>query len=64
MNGMDKLDRNDLFVWDTRNTRGHGKRLKKTSCLQNVRKYSFSHRCIGTGTWNGLNSVTVEARCA
>ena len=30
MNGMDKLDRNALFVWDTRNTRRHGKRLKKT----------------------------------
>ena len=61
MNGMNKLDRDDWFVWDTRNTREHGKRLKKTRCLQDVKKYSFPHRCIDT--WNGLDSKTVEVRC-
>ena len=61
MKGMDKLDRDDLFVWDTRSTKGHGERLKKTRCLQDVKKYSFPHRCIDT--WNGLDSETVEARC-
>ena len=61
MNGMDRLDRDDLFVWDATNTRGHGKRLKKTRCLQDVKKYSFPHRSIDA--WNGLDSETVEAGC-
>ena len=38
MNGMDKLDRDGLFVWDSKNTRRHGKRLKKTRCLQHVKR--------------------------
>ena len=59
MNGMDKLDWDDLFVWDT-STREHGKRLK-TKCLQDVKKYNFLQRCIDT--WNGLDIETVEARC-
>ena len=61
MNKMGKLDRDDLFVWNTRNTRGYCKRLKKTRCLQDVKKYSFPHRCIDI--WNGLDSETVKARC-
>ena len=30
--GLDKIDREDLFVWDDRNTRGHENKLKRTAC--------------------------------
>jgi len=30
--GMDKVDREDMFVWDQRDTRGHGQKLTMTTC--------------------------------
>ncbi len=27
MKGMEDLDRDDLIIWDTRDTRGHGKKI-------------------------------------
>ena len=30
MKGMEELDRDDLIIWDTRDTRGHGKKDKKS----------------------------------
>ena len=41
MKGMEGVDREDLFVWDEGPTRGHGKKLKKTRCLKDVKKYSL-----------------------
>ncbi len=57
---MEKLDREDLVVRDGSETRGNSKKLKKSACRRDVKKYSFSHRCITT--WNGLNEETVCAK--
>ena len=29
---LEKIDRDDLFVWDDRTTRKHEKKLKRTTC--------------------------------
>ena len=60
MREMEKIDRDDLFVWDTRETRGHGKKLKKTRCLRSIKKHGFPYRCIDT--WNGLEKDILNAR--
>ena len=36
MKGLEKLDREDLLIWDTRDTRGHGKKLKKKICSRDT----------------------------
>ena len=36
--GLEKIDREDLFVWDNRNTRGHKKKLKRTTCKRDIKK--------------------------
>ena len=30
--GLEKIDSDDLFVWDDKTTRGHEKKLKRTTC--------------------------------
>ena len=30
--GLKKINRDNMFVWDDRTTRGHEKKLKKTTC--------------------------------
>ena len=30
--GLEKIDSDDLFVWDDRTTRGHEKKLKRNTC--------------------------------
>lgn len=47
-----EIDRDDLIVWDTRDTRGHRKKLMKTRCLRDIKKHSFP--CRGIDTWIGL----------
>ena len=32
---LEKIDRDDLLVWNDRNTRGHKKKLKRTTCKRN-----------------------------
>ena len=59
MKGIDKIDKRDLFVWDERDTRGHNKKLKKTRCLRDVKKYSFPYRCIDV--WKNLPEEIIEA---
>ena len=29
--GLKKIDREDLFIWDDKNTRGHEKKLRRTT---------------------------------
>ncbi len=41
----------------TRYTRGHGKKLRKGACLNNIKKYSFSQRNIEV--WNKLGEDVV-----
>ena len=44
--GLDKIDRDYLFVWDFRNTRGHEKKLKRNTCKRDTKQYSFPYRSI------------------
>ncbi|MPC99772.1 hypothetical protein E2C01_095208 [Portunus trituberculatus] len=56
---MDEVDKEDSLVWDSRNTRGHGMKLKKTMCRREMREYSFPNRSIEI--WNNLNETVVQA---
>jgi hypothetical protein len=58
--GMERFDREDMFVRDTRSTRGHSKKLMKSRCVKDVKKYSFPYHCIDT--WNALDDETVHAK--
>lgn len=60
MKGLEKVDREDLFVWDRSATRGHGKKLKKSRCLRDIKKYSFPYRTVDA--WNGLKPEIVQAK--
>ena len=58
--GMDELDRDDLIVREERRElRGHSKKLRKGTCLKDIKKYSFPYRSVDM--WNGLNKDIVEA---
>ncbi len=46
--GLEKLDREDLLVRDRIETRGNSKKLKKSVCRRDIKKYSFPHRSITT----------------
>ena len=43
---LEKIDKDDLFVWDDRTTRGHENKLQKTTCKRDIRKYSFPYRSL------------------
>ena len=60
MNGMEKVDNQDLVTWDKRDTRGYGKKIKKATCRMNIKKYSFPYRIVET--WNSLERDVVNAR--
>ena len=60
LKGMGKVDREDLFIWDTRETRGHGGKLKKMNCRRDVKNYSFPHRTVNA--WNSLDKDNVLAK--
>ena len=47
-------------MWDPRDIRGHSKKLKKTACRGDVKKYSFPNRSIEI--WNSLDKVVVQAK--
>ena len=57
--GLEKIDRDDLFVWNDR-TRGHEKKLKRTTCKRDIKKYSFPYRRIEA--WNKLDAEVINAR--
>ncbi len=44
--GLEKLDREDLVVCDRIETRGSSKKLKKSICRRDIKKYSFTYRSI------------------
>ena len=58
--GVENLDREDLCVRSERETRGHGKKLRATTCRRDVKKFSFPNRSIEL--WNGLEEEVVCAR--
>ena len=57
MKNMEILEREDLLNWETRNTRGHGRKLRKDNYRRNLKKNSFPHRAVDV--WNILDE-TVE----
>lgn len=59
MKGIEWTDRENLLVKDEGERRGHGKKLKKTRCRKDVKKYSFPYRCVDE--WNRLDREIVEA---
>ena len=59
-NGLEKFDNEDLMIWDTRVTRGHGMKLKKSSSRKDIKKFSFPHRCVEV--WNALDEEVVSAK--
>ena len=58
VHNIDKVD-GEILNLETRNTRGHGKKLRKVQCTRDIKKYSFPHRAVDT--WNGLESNIVNA---
>ena len=44
LKGKDQVDREDLFMLDSRDTKGHSMKLKNTACRRDVQKYSFPNR--------------------
>ena len=60
MKDMEVLDREDLLKWETRNTRGHGRKLRKENCRRDLKKNSFPHRVVDV--WNNLDKSVVCAK--
>ena len=58
--GMEKLDREDLILQDRTVTRGNSKKLKKSVCKRDIKKYSFPQRSVSV--WNSLDEEIVCAK--
>ena len=61
VNKVDVLDRDLIKVTPSNRLRGHGKKLLKDICLNDVKKYSFPYRSIEN--WNKLNSDVIDVAC-
>ncbi len=48
---LEKLGREDLVECKGRETRGKSKKLKKSVCRRDVKKYSFTYRSIAVWNW-------------
>ena len=62
ISGKEKIDRQDLMILTedaSRRTRGHSKKVGKSPCSRDVKKYRFPHRTVDV--WNGLREEIVEA---
>ena len=62
ISGKEKIDRQDLVILTedaSTRTRGHSKKVGKSPCSRDVKKYSFSHKTVDV--WNGLREEIVEA---
>ena len=44
--GMERFDKEDMFVRDLSTSRQHSKKQVKTRCLRDTEKYRFPSRCI------------------
>ena len=60
MTGIDDLEAHGFFTINSRETRGHGKKIMKQPNRLNLRNFSFSHRVVDD--WYSLPSKVVEAR--
>ena len=62
VNQIEKVDRQDLVLHmeeGTRRTRGHIKKIRKSRCTGDIKKYSFPHRTVDI--WNDLREEVVVA---
>ncbi len=59
MNGLEKLDKDNLVIGGGRSLRGNGRRLRKANCSRDI-KNTFPQRCVEI--WNGLGSEVVQAK--
>ena len=61
VNGIGKQDNPNLVMMEeeTRQMRGHSRKINKSRCFKDTRKYSFPHRIVDT--WNGLKEEVVAA---
>ena len=62
VNHMERIDRQDLVALKEdgeRQTRGHAKKIRKSQCLRNIKKFSFPHRTVDI--WNELSEEIVTA---
>ena len=50
---MKKVDRENLFVRDSKDTRGHGNKFRILSTCKDTKKYNFSY--INIDIWNNLD---------
>ncbi len=57
--GIDCTDRDNFLVKDEGELRGHDKKLKKTRCRKDIKKYSFPYRCVDE--WNKLDREIVDS---
>ena len=60
MKNMEVLDQENLLNWDMRDSRGHGKKLRKDNYRRDFKKNSFPHRTVDM--WNGLDREVVCAK--
>ena len=60
MTGIDDLEASDFFTMNSRENRGHGKKIMKQPSRHDLRKFSVSHRVVDD--WNSLPNKVVEAR--
>ena len=44
LNGMENIDRGDLYEMNVRQTRDHGRKLKPSTCRRDIKKCSFPHK--------------------
>ena len=60
LNGLERVQTNRLWTYNSNSiTRGHSKKLKKTNCRLDVRKYAFGNRV--TDGWNRLREDVVTS---
>ena len=57
--GLQKLGRENLLIWNTRDTRGHKTKLKKDNGRRDINKFSLLQGCVEA--WNGLEKGIVHA---
>ena len=59
MKRFENYDRDNLVMWDTRETRGHMRKFSKSSLRRDIKKKRAFHT--GVETWNKLDKEVIRA---
>ena len=59
IHGIDRLDRDKFFQFNTRPSRGNSFKIIKPRALTSFKQYSFTHRCVNN--WNALPEEVVQS---